>query len=224
MNESAQSNVVQPPHSFNLCRLMLATNNTLITTKMASLSTVVSLLFAAILCSLLIQDLPTSLTLSSASSSAVQKDAHVISQSLSFIQYASAAALDDDDDDLDQFDDDDDELDEIETINVAASGPKEFKWADTEATTFIWNLIHNHDVANVQALLLKDPDVVRYRSKDGRSALHWGECAWLCLAQQCSNDCSICAANHISISHFTPTLSLHGTQPTSTDTMTWSRY
>lgn len=42
-----------------------------------------------------------------------------------------------------------------------------------EATTFIWNLINNHDVAGVQAILAKDPDSVRYRSKDGRSALHW---------------------------------------------------
>jgi hypothetical protein len=102
--------------------------------------------------------------------------------------YDSSISTDEDKDDDDDFpsppshsrhsshrsasDSDDDEIlaDDEDEYGRAT---KTFSWADTDATTHIWHMIHRGDYEGLSRLLEQDEDVVRYRSRDGRGALWW---------------------------------------------------
>lgn len=76
------------------------------------------------------------------------------------------------DDDDDDYIADDDMADDDDSDSYTRT-PKTFSWADTEATTHIWRIINAGDYASLSQLLDRDPDVVKYRSADGRGALWW---------------------------------------------------
>ena len=94
--------------------------------------------------------------------SSISTDGDSASEAASPHSSASHATSGDDDDDFIADDEDD-----------VPAGPKTFSWDDTEATTHIWSIINRGDYDAVSGLLERDPDVVRYRSKDGRGALWW---------------------------------------------------
>jgi hypothetical protein len=77
----------------------------------------------------------------------------------------------------DRDDDGDDEDYVVDDTEIDAddvyTGPKTFDWADTDATTHIWRIVHAGDYASLSQLLDRDSDVVKYRSADGRGALWW---------------------------------------------------
>jgi len=63
--------------------------------------------------------------------------------------------------------------DDVKVTKVKNVGTDSAKWADTEETTLLWQIISQKDVSRLKDVLDEDPNLAFVRSSDGRGPMWW---------------------------------------------------